>query len=140
MLASASASAHTGPASPYTPRVEREDPFSLSGFFPASLSALERPEADQEWDWLHHHADDDDDEDGGEEREDAAYRSGRVSPISESDDEWNVPTPCSPDVEDLLTGDAIRREDKLGILTLSSKSFRVVFLCVFCECVLNGMK
>ena len=50
-----------------------------------------------------------------------------MSPISESDDEWNVPTPCSPDMEDALAGDAIRREDKLGILTLSSMSHP--FLC-----------
>ena len=100
----------------YTPRVEREDPFSLSGFFPTSLAAREHPDSEQEWDWLRAATD----EDGAEEEEE--YRSGRVSPISESDSEWNVPTPCSPDMEDVLAGDAIKREDKLGILALSGAS------------------
>lgn len=111
-VALSSSSHHLVPV--YTPRVEREDPFSLSGFFPANFAALEHPEAEQEWDWLRVT----DDSDAGDDD----HRSGRVSPISESDDEWTVPTPCSPDVEDALTGDAIKREDKLGILTLSGKS------------------
>ncbi|RDX50435.1 hypothetical protein OH76DRAFT_447481 [Lentinus brumalis] len=99
----------------YTPRVEREDPFSLSGFFPARLAAREHPETEQEWDWLRAATD----EEEGLER----HRSGLVSPISESDSEWNIPTPCSPDMEDALAGDAIKREDKLGILTLSDTLF-----------------
>lgn len=104
---------HLVPA--YTPRVEREDPFSLSGFFPTNFAALEHPDADQEWDWLRA-TDEDEDEDGG------AFRSGPVSPISESDDEWPIHTPCSLHDEDALTGAAIKREDKLGILTLSGMS------------------
>ncbi|KAI0800973.1 hypothetical protein C8Q74DRAFT_458764 [Fomes fomentarius] len=104
----------------YTPRVEREDPFSLSGFFPANLNfaALEHPETEQEWDWLRAS-----DHSEADESEQLEFRSGRVSPISESDDEWNIPTPCSPEVEDALTGDAIKREDKLGILKLSNTLF-----------------
>lgn len=100
-------------ASAYTPRVEREDPFSLSGFFPTNLPALtSEPTSQHEWDWLR-----------AEEDEVPTERfSGPVSPISESDDEWNIPTPLSPDVEDALARDAIKREDKLGILALTGKS------------------
>ncbi|RPD64862.1 hypothetical protein L227DRAFT_270845 [Lentinus tigrinus ALCF2SS1-6] len=107
------------PVSVYTPRVEREDPFSLSGFFPASLAAREYSDSEQGWDWLRAATEDEAD---AEELQ-TYYRSGPVSPISESDSEWNIPTPCSPDMEDALAGDAIKREDKLGILALSDTLF-----------------
>ncbi|CDO73511.1 hypothetical protein BN946_scf185013.g146 [Trametes cinnabarina] len=111
----------------YTPRSEREDPFSLGGFFPANLSTFEKSPTEQEWDWLHPDAaavDSDVDEDryGREGRFLTPICSGLVSPISE-DDEWDIRTPCSAlaDADDSLARDAIRREDKLGILTLSDK-------------------
>ncbi|KAI0361303.1 hypothetical protein OH77DRAFT_1516283 [Trametes cingulata] len=102
-------------ASLYTPRSEREDPFSLGGFFPANLGAFENSPEEHEWDWLHAS------DDRAVLRSPA--RSGLVSPISE-DDEWDIPTPCSAfaDAGDALTRDAIKREDKLGILALSGKS------------------
>ena len=99
----------------YSPRVEKEDPFSLSGFFPANLVALEHSAAEQEWDWLRASSD-----------EEGEYRPDLVSPVSESEDEWNLPTPCSQDAADAFTREAIKREDKLGILALSSgMSFRL---------------
>ncbi|EJF66963.1 hypothetical protein DICSQDRAFT_131242 [Dichomitus squalens LYAD-421 SS1] len=97
-------------ASVYTPRVEKEDPFSLSGFFPANFTALEHSGAEQEWDWLRASSGDVDE-------------SGLVSPVTESEDEWNLPTPCSEDAVDAFANEAIEREDKLGILALSSDSF-----------------
>ncbi|KAI8980718.1 hypothetical protein BD414DRAFT_493074 [Trametes punicea] len=111
----------SSPQSLYTPRTERDDPFSLGGFFPANLGAFEYLPTDQQWDWLHPDAaaaDEDDYYLGGL----SPIRSGLVSPISE-DDEWDIPTPCSAlaDEHDALAQDAIRREDKLGILTLADK-------------------
>ncbi|KAI0375298.1 hypothetical protein BV20DRAFT_960404 [Pilatotrama ljubarskyi] len=102
-------------ASLYTPRSEREDPFSLGGFFPANLGAFESSPAEQEWDWLHA-------EDDRAAALRSPARSGLVSPISE-DDEWDIPTPCSAfaDAGDALARDAIKREDKLGILALGDK-------------------
>ncbi|KAI0660372.1 hypothetical protein C8Q70DRAFT_47686 [Cubamyces menziesii] len=102
-------------ASLYTPRSEREDPFSLGGFFPTTLGAFENSPVEQEWDWLHPDTAANDDYD-------SPVRSGLVSPISE-DDEWDIPTPCSAldDAGDALARDAIKREDKLGILTLADK-------------------
>ena len=101
--------------SAYTPRVEREDPFSLFGFFPSTIStALAEPGVQQEWDWLH-----------STDEEDQDF-SGLVSPISEGSDDWDIPTPCSPEAEDALAGDAIRQEDKLGVLALSGMSLRLL--------------
>ena len=109
-------------ASVYTPRVEREDPFSLSGFFPANLPAHEHSVADQgSWEWLRTSSDYDNE-----------YRSNYPSPMSESDDEWNIPTPCSPDEVDAFTRDAIKREDKLGILALSSGMSSRLTVLRFC--------
>ncbi|KAI9060596.1 hypothetical protein FKP32DRAFT_1577497 [Trametes sanguinea] len=110
----------------YTPRTEREDPFSLGGFFPANLSTFEKSPTEQEWDWLHPDAaaadEDYYDDDRGRGRYFSPVRSGLVSPISE-DEEWDIPTPCSAlaDADDSLARDAIQREDKLGILTLTDK-------------------
>ncbi|KIK07412.1 hypothetical protein K443DRAFT_673334 [Laccaria amethystina LaAM-08-1] len=75
----------------YTPRTEREDPFSLAGFFPAALV-----EEEEEWRWLH-----------AEEGE-----------SSEGD---QVRTPSSGifgQAEDRNTREAIEGEDKLGVLAL----------------------
>ncbi|KAH9846812.1 hypothetical protein C2E23DRAFT_851095 [Lenzites betulinus] len=104
-------------ASLYSPRSEREDPFSLGGFFPTALGTFEHSAAEQEWDWLHAA----DDAAAGTHLRGAA-RSGLVSPISE-DDEWEVATPCSAfaDAGDARARDAILREDKLGILALSDR-------------------
>lgn len=109
-------------AAVYTPRVEREDPFSLSGFFPANLLAREYSAADQgSWEWLRASSD-----------EDSECRSSYPSPMSENDDEWNIPTPCSPDEVDAFTRDAIKREDKLGILALSSGMSSRLTVLRFC--------
>ncbi|KAI0830607.1 hypothetical protein BC628DRAFT_885130 [Trametes gibbosa] len=116
-------------ASIYSPRSEREDPFSLGGFFPTTLGAFENSPAEQEWDWLHAA----DDAAAGTHLRlpraaaaaaastTARARSGLVSPISEDDEEWEIATPCSAfaDEGDALARDAILREDKLGILALS---------------------
>ncbi|KAI0652144.1 hypothetical protein C8Q79DRAFT_1005369 [Trametes meyenii] len=102
----------------YTPRSEREDPFSLGGFFPSNLGAFENSPVEQDWDWLHRAAGDLDHTKSLR----SPLRSGLVSPISE-DDEWDIPTPVSALAEqgDALARDAIEREDKLGILALSDK-------------------
>ncbi|OJT10085.1 hypothetical protein TRAPUB_13441 [Trametes pubescens] len=104
----------------YSPRSEREDPFSLGGFFPAPLGTFENSPVEHEWDWLHAA----DDAAAGTHRSPrASARSGLVSPISE-DDEWEVRTPGSAfaDAGDALARDAILREDKMGILALSGMS------------------
>ncbi|KAI0639699.1 hypothetical protein C8Q77DRAFT_1082492 [Trametes polyzona] len=117
---------HQPLASLYSPRSEREDPFSLGGFFPTNLGAFENSPAEQEWDWLHREytagGEDVVDFDGSVRRSRASSRSGLVSPISE-DDEWDIPTPCSAfaDAGDALARDTIQREDKLGILALGDK-------------------
>ena len=112
-----SASSHF--VSLYAPRDEREDAFSLSGFFPSNLSpsALE-PATQQESEWWRTSDEDD---------VPIEYLSGRVSPISEGDEEWDVPTPRSPDAEDAHAVDAIRQEDKLGILALGGMSSALPF-------------
>lgn len=77
----------------YTPRTEREDPFSLAGFFPAALV-----EEEEEWRWLH-----------AEEGE-----------LSEGDGSVDR-TPSSGifgQAEDRNTREAIEGEDKLGVLAL----------------------
>ncbi|KAI0778476.1 hypothetical protein BD413DRAFT_465769 [Trametes elegans] len=104
-------------ASLYTPRSEREDPFSLGGFFPSNLGAFDSSPVEHEWDWLHSPDDD------APRAVRSPLRSGLVSPISE-DDEWEIPTPCSALAEtgDTLARDAIKREDKLGILALGGTS------------------
>lgn len=81
---------------PNSPWVEREDPFSLAGFFPASHRAV--PE-DEQWKWLRK-----------EEEEDKAS----VSSFS-VDDEDSV----LGELEDELAGETIKGEDKLGVLSLS---------------------
>ncbi|TFK36817.1 hypothetical protein BDQ12DRAFT_226172 [Crucibulum laeve] len=76
-----------------TTRRERGDPFSLLGFFPVSLTGIE---SEDEWQWLRE-----------EERRDEKYEGGtsRSQSIFGEKDEKG-------------TGEAIKGEDKLGVLSL----------------------
>lgn len=95
-----------------SPRVEREeDPFSLSGFFPSQLALSNKLHVGG-WKWLR--SEDDDDSTGEYE----AF-TGYVSPVSEEDDEWMPSTPIFHHQEEERTLEAIKQEDKLGILSLS---------------------
>lgn len=78
-----------------TPRIEREDPFSLSGFFPTTLGE------EDEWGWLRDEGSDKEEWGGlhGEELEEGGVIFGHT-------ESGNV------------TQDAIKDEDKLGILSL----------------------
>lgn len=79
-------------SSPVTPALEREDPFSLGGFFPSPLTTG----ADQQWNWLR-----------AEEGDD-----------SNDDDESEI-DPSMPHTPILANADLlIQNEDKMGILTL----------------------
>lgn len=95
-------------ASPHTPRAERpESPFNLDGFFPSRVVVSEG-DKEETWDWLH-----------GSESNGASYEHAAVtSPSSENDDEWPR-TPCS-ELDEGATRDLIRREDKLGVLSLGT--------------------
>lgn len=80
-----------------TPRAERaEDPFSLGGFFPPPRPGGDAP-AEGEWTWLR--------EDDGLLPREADWR----------DDEY---APSVDKAEDEHTGEVIRQEDKLGVLSL----------------------
>lgn len=77
------------------------DPFNLSGFFPTSLSAIGSEE--KEWQWLREEG-----EEGGRRKyqrcggdEEGTVRGGRSAIFGEE------------------TSDAIKSEDKLGVLALS---------------------
>jgi hypothetical protein len=85
----------------HTLRVERtEDPFSLGGFFPPQLSGTESPT--EEWTWLR--------------ERDARDESDQFS----QDGDWSTDgyRPRFDGTEDEETGKTIRREDKLGVLSL----------------------
>ncbi|KAH8102527.1 hypothetical protein BXZ70DRAFT_787949 [Cristinia sonorae] len=107
-----------------TPRAQRkEDPFSLAGFFPASLSGVYERQEQAEWDWLNYEYEVEESELVGASR---AGTSGVVSPSSE-DEEWGLPStppgaksPMFDRSADEVCGETIRREDKLGILSLSN--------------------
>ena len=125
-----------------SPRVEREeDPFSLSGFFPAQL-ALSNKLRVRSWKWLR--SEEEEEVEGGEgegeglgerwygeermgddDRFTGEYEvfTGYVSPVSEEDDEWipSTPGPIFDHHSDEQTLEAIKQEDKLGILSLSKK-------------------
>jgi hypothetical protein len=91
-------SATNTPLIPPSPWVEREDPFSLAGFFPASHRAT--PE-DEQWKWLRREEDD------------------KVSVSSFSvDDEDSV----LGELEEELADKTIKGEDKLGVLSLGKLS------------------
>lgn len=89
-----------------TPRTERiEDPFNLGGFFPSHLVGTESPRV--EWNWLR-----------GDEAD-------AVESHTEHDEAWSAHdrVPIFDKAEDEETGRVIRREDKLGVLSLRT-SFR----------------
>lgn len=104
-----------------SPRVERrDDPFSLGGFFPSSLAAVHDRQENVEWAWLY-------EEDESEEvlaQSPVPRSSGYTTPSSTDweEDEWALPsTPPVPMFdrgEDEICGETIKREDKLGILSL----------------------
>lgn len=77
----------------YTPRTEREDPFSLAGFFPTALV-----EEEEEWRWLHAEEGQSSEGDGGGDRTPSSGIFGQA--------------------EDRNTREAIEGEDKLGVLAL----------------------
>lgn len=94
---------HSATDSPIsTPWVEREDPFSLGGFFPASSRAA--PEEGDQWKWLRR---DDDDE--------AQDEKASTSSFSVDEDDSVL-----GELEDELAGEAIKTEDKFGVLSLST--------------------
>jgi len=85
------------PSAANSPLVEREDPFSLSGFFPASHRTA--PE-DEQWKWLR-------------TEEEAEDDKVSVSSFSVDDDDSVL-----GELEDKLAGETIKGEDKLGVLSL----------------------
>ena len=86
----------------------------------ASSSSCEPLKYDRvgSWKWLRTEDDGDNDDDATGEYE--AF-TGYVSPVSEEDDEWipSTPGPIFDHHEDERTVEAIKQEDKLGILSLS---------------------
>jgi len=104
--------------SPTFSRADREDPFSLSGFFPSSFGGLEEEE---EWNWLR------------EEDEEEGYRRS-IEPLGIAEDAASVsslpgtPTVMFGHVEDELTREAIKGEDKLGVLSLGMSIASVYLL------------
>lgn len=84
-----------------TPWVEREDPFSLSGFFPTSRATPE----DEQWKWLRRE----------EVAQDEGFQDDQVSVSSFSaDDEDSI----LGELKDELASETIESEDKLGVLSL----------------------
>ena len=105
-----------GSSAHHTPHSERvEDPFSLSGFFSPGLSVTDQP-SDSTWNWLRG-----DEDDSGMDSELRYMASGCVSPISEEDGEPFTEENSAllfDKLRDRLATDAIREEDKLGVLSL----------------------
>ncbi|CCL98298.1 uncharacterized protein FIBRA_00292 [Fibroporia radiculosa] len=99
----------SSPVSVYALRGDRnEDPFSLSDFFPSDLMGSEHDRG-REWAWLQTRR----------IHRDEELSDDLPSPADET--EWLPPTPPSlvaGDFTDDETRECIRREDKLGILTL----------------------
>ena len=79
------------------PWVEREDPFSLGGFFPASHGAAREEE---QWKWLRKEEDEDTSRDGKE----SVFVDNNDSVIGQLDDK--------------LAEETIKNEDKFGVLSL----------------------
>ena len=131
-------SAHSGRQTPRTPRTARvDDPCSLSGFFPSSFtgSVHDRSEA-VEWDWLHYKVDDSDKALLAESQSPtSSSSSGYASPSSSEDEEWALPptpplsSPMFDRGEDEVCGETIRREDKLGVLSLRMCLFTSTSMC-----------
>ncbi|GJE85731.1 hypothetical protein PsYK624_018100 [Phanerochaete sordida] len=90
----------SAPRSGYqTPRGERiDDPFSLGGFFPSHFAGVDSP-SEMEWQWL---------------REDDLHEL----PLEHTHEEDVAQVPSFDKAEDEETGRVIRREDKLGVLSL----------------------
>ncbi|KIM75372.1 hypothetical protein PILCRDRAFT_827281 [Piloderma croceum F 1598] len=78
-----------------TPWIEREDPFNLGGFFPASPRAA--PEEEEQWKWLRKEEDEDDKES-----------------VSFSVDS------AIEQLEDASAEETIKSEDKFGVLSLNT--------------------
>ncbi|KAI0348390.1 hypothetical protein BDW22DRAFT_80743 [Trametopsis cervina] len=93
-----------------TPRTDREDPFSLGGFFPPQLSTTTPDRPDTEWGWLRN--------------DEAAIQEDLIRENEfEEDDETILSHVMFDRTEDLRTGEMILQEDKLGILSLRSDLF-----------------
>ncbi|EGO05209.1 hypothetical protein SERLA73DRAFT_174215 [Serpula lacrymans var. lacrymans S7.3] len=95
-----------------TPR-DREDPFNLAGFFPASYSASPTTEKER-WEWLRQ-----------EEDEYGAKRDAVSSVYSFSEEgDGSLPTTPGPAgfarMEEDKAEEAIKGEDKMGILSLDT--------------------
>lgn len=104
----------------HTPLAERDDPFSLTGFFSPGLSVTD--ESSSTWDWLR--------DDTHAETHSRFMASGCVSPISEEDADLLASKSLSPifdKLRDQLAGETIREEDKLGILSL--REYSHAFVC-----------
>ena len=86
-----------------TPWIEREDPFSLCGFFPASHHAAQEEE---QWKWLR-------------KEEDDSVRDDKESNSSLS---VNDSDSVIGEFEDELADETIRSEDKFGLLSLGSST------------------
>lgn len=91
------------PSPGFTPRTERADPFSLGEFFPSSLGYTAETQT-EEWNWLR---------DGEEENEDEENEAQEQEQVKDQTSQKN----------DELAEDAIKREDKLGVLSLGESLF-----------------
>ncbi|KAF7799252.1 hypothetical protein EIP86_010484 [Pleurotus ostreatoroseus] len=108
---STSAAASSGRHTPLSERTE--DPFSLTGFFSPGLSVTDESCT---WDWLRAR-----DDDTHADADSKFMASGCVSPISEEDADLLATQGLSPifdKLRDQLAAEAIREEDKLGILSV----------------------
>jgi hypothetical protein len=85
-----------------TPWIEREDPFSLGGFFPASPRAA--PEEEEQWKWLRKEEDEDASNDDKES----------VSSFFVDDSDS-----ATEQLENESAEETIKSEDKFGVLSLS---------------------
>jgi hypothetical protein len=106
--------------------LERDDPFSLSTFFPSPLQRGKSVTGSGEWRWLRGGHDGDRDVLMGSDAEDL--------PSSSSDGMRSVPpTPGGIMFGEDLTGESIKDEDKIGVLSISKHytRFERRFLIVF---------
>lgn len=110
----ASTSAATPAVSPSISRVDREDPFSLTGFFPPLRF---RTEHQEEWNWLRA------DREGDIQQDDAqstySFSSAGGEGIVDSPLTGSPAAVMFGQVEDDIARETIRCEDKLGVLSLS---------------------
>lgn len=92
-----------------SPRTEREDPFSLGGFFPARVAR----DDEEQWKWL-------------QNEEDANLDRQMRSPLHIEEEESVL-----GELEDRLAEETIKHEDKFGVLSLS-EFFYVVLRLLHC--------